>query len=108
MATDAAPARICVSGSMTIYEAAGQKDELLAALAAAAALDLDLAQVDEADTAGLQLLLLLRREGDRAGKPVRVLRLSPALAEVLDRYGLGTGFADLPPQRADGADEGQP
>lgn len=94
----AVPVRIDVSGAMTIYEAAEQKARLLAALAAASALELDLGEVDEADTAGLQLLLLLRREGARAGKPVRVLRLSPAVTEVLERYGLDTGSSDLPPQ----------
>lgn len=92
----AAPVRIDVSGGMTIYEAAEHKVRLLAALDAASALELDLGEVDEADTAGLQLLLLLRREGARAGKPVRVLRLSPAVADVLQRYGLDAGFASLP------------
>lgn len=94
----AAPVRIDVSGGMTIYEAAEHKARMLAALAGASALELDLGAVDEADTAGLQLLLLLRREGARAGKPVRVLRLSPAVADVLRRYGLDSGFSDLPPQ----------
>lgn len=93
---DAAPVRLSLAGSMTIYEAAAQKGELLAALASAPALELDLGGVDEADTAGLQLLLLLRREAASGGKPVRVLSLSPALVEVLDRYGLGSAFAELP------------
>lgn len=93
-----AATRISLSGSMTIYEAAAHKQELLAALAAAQALELDLGAVDEADTAGLQLLLLLRREAARGGKPLRVVGLSPALVEVLDSYGLGTAFADLPTQ----------
>lgn len=93
---DAAPVRISVAGSMTIYEAAAQKVELLAALDSAPALELDLGAVDEADTAGLQLLLLLRREAAAGGKPVRVVSVSPALAEVLDRYGLDSAFADLP------------
>lgn len=100
---DAAPVRISVVGSMTIYEAATQKGELLAALAGAPALELDLGGVDEADTAGLQLLLLLRREAAAGGKPVRVVSVSPALVEVLDRYGLDGAFADLPaPTAAEG------
>lgn len=92
----AIPVRLTLAGSMTIYEAAAQKGELLAALARAPALELDLGAVDEADTAGLQLLLLLRREAAAGGKPVRVVALSPTLLEVLDRYGLGSAFADLP------------
>lgn len=103
-----APARISLSGGMTIYEAAAHKSELLAALAGAQALELDLGAVDEADTAGLQLLLLLRREGARAGKPVRVVSLSPALLEVLDRYGLASAFAHLPTSEPSPAAEGKP
>jgi len=90
------PVRVTVEGSMTIYEAAEHKSELLAALGDATALELDLGEVDEADTAGLQLLLLARREAAHAGKTLRVVRLGPALAEVLDRWGLRGAFADPP------------
>jgi anti-anti-sigma regulatory factor len=47
---------------MTIYQAQAQKEQLLAALAATEHLELDLSAVTEMDTAGLQLLLLLKRE----------------------------------------------
>lgn len=104
----AAPVRVALAGSMTIYEAAAQKGELLAALAGAPALELDLGGVDEADTAGLQLLLLLAREAASDGKPVRVVSLSPALVEVLDRYGLASAFADLPAGDPVRAAEGRP
>lgn len=92
-----APVRITVEGSMTIYEAAEHKAELLAVLGDATVLELNLGEVDEADTAGLQLLLLARREAARAGKTLRVVRLGPALAEVLDRWGLRGDFTDAPP-----------
>lgn len=105
---DAAPVRMSLAGTMTIYEAAAQKVQLLAALAAAPALELDLGGVEEADTAGLQLLLLLRREAASSGKPVRAVSLSPALVEVLDRYGLGSTFADLRASDPIHAAEGRP
>lgn len=105
---DAVRVRMALAGSMTIYEAAVQKGELLAALANAPALELDLGGVDEADTAGLQLLLLLRREAASGGKPVRVVALSPAIVEVLDRYGLASAFADLPASDPIHAAEGRP
>ena len=88
--------RVTVVGSMTIYEAAEHKAELLAALADAAELEVDLGGVDEADTAGLQLLLLTRREADRAGQPLRIASLSPVMSEVLQRYGLQAAFAVSP------------
>lgn len=52
--------RVSVSGDMTVYCAADLKPALLAE--AATLRELDLSQVQELDTAGLQLLLLLNRE----------------------------------------------
>jgi anti-sigma B factor antagonist len=92
--------RLTVDGPMTIYEASGNKTELLEALADGRGLEIDLSNVDEIDTAGLQLLVLTQREGGKVGKPVRLVAQSAALLEVLNRYGLGTCFDDptAPPQ----------
>jgi anti-sigma B factor antagonist len=92
--------RLTVEGPMTIYEASENKNELLEALADGGGLEIDLSNVDEIDTAGLQLLVLTQREGRKAGKPVRFVAQSAALFEVLDRYGLGSRFDDpaAPPQ----------
>jgi anti-sigma B factor antagonist len=87
-------ARVTVSGPMTIYEAIENKRELLEALAAGNGLEIDLSDVDEVDTAGLQLLLLAHREGSKAGKPVRLAAPGAALLEVLERYGLQSYFSD--------------
>jgi anti-sigma B factor antagonist len=86
--------RLTVDGAMTVYEAGANRTELLDALADGKALEIDLAQVDEIDTAGLQLLVLTRREGLKAGKPVRLLAPSMAVMEATDRYGLGSWFDD--------------
>lgn len=87
--------RLTIDGAMTVYEASESKSELLAALADGAGLEIDLAGVDEIDTAGLQLLVLTRREGAQAGKPVRLADPSAALLEALDRYGMRSTF-ELP------------
>jgi anti-anti-sigma regulatory factor len=84
--------RVTLDGALTVYEAVDAKRELLHALAASAELEVDANGLDEIDTAGLQLLLLLRREALRAAKPVRLAGASQALAEVLDRYGLAAPF----------------
>lgn len=86
--------RLTVEGAMTVYEASADKTELLEALADGKSLEIDLAQVDEIDTAGLQLLMLARREGLKAGTPVRLLAPSVAVIEATDRYGLGSWFDD--------------
>ena len=83
-----------VEGSMTIYEAAAAKPLLLSALAAAKETEIDLSSVDEMDTAGLQLLILVKRESLTAGKVFRLTGHSPASLDVLERYNLGAYFGD--------------
>jgi len=83
-----------VQGSMTIYEAAADKPALLGALANATEMEIDLSAVVEMDTAGLQLLILVKRESLRAGKPVRLTGHSEASLDVLDRYNLAGYFGD--------------
>src|SRR5258708_21523634 len=83
-----------VEGSMTIYEAAADKPLLLRALAMAKETEIDLSSVDEMDSAGLQLLILVKRESLKAGKVLRVTGHSPASLDVLERYNLGAYFGD--------------
>jgi anti-anti-sigma factor len=81
-------ARFAPTGALTIYEAPFLKAGLLQALAAGGELTVDLGGVEEMDTAGLQLLLLARREAQRANRPLRIASPSPGCREVLARYGL--------------------
>src|SRR6266404_97787 len=85
---------VVVQGNMTIYEAAAAKPALLGALAEATEMEIDLSSVVEMDTAGLQLLILVKRESLRAGKPVRLTGHSEASLDVLDRYNLSGYFGD--------------
>jgi anti-anti-sigma factor len=59
----ASPGGARVTGEMTVYTAAAVKSALLEALRAhqEVAFELDLSEVTELDTAGLQLLLMLNR-----------------------------------------------
>ena len=83
-----------VEGSMTIYEAAADKPLLLSALATANETEIDLSSVDEMDTAGLQLLILVKRESLKAGKVLRLIAHSQASLDVLECYNLGAYFGD--------------
>jgi len=83
-----------VEGSMTIYEAAADKPLLLSAVATAKETEIDLSSVDEMDTAGVQLLILVKRESLKAGKVLRLTGHSPASLDVLERYNLGAYFGD--------------
>lgn len=88
---------VAIGGAMTIYEAPEHKRELLAALAAGDGLDIDLSDVDEMDTAGMQLLLLVRREARSVGKTAELVAPSTAAQEVLNRYQLAASFGEDAP-----------
>lgn len=57
---------LAIEGELTIAHVRSRKDQCMAALAAGVR-TLDLRDVTHVDGAGLQLLLLLRREADRHG-----------------------------------------
>ena len=77
------PWELRLAGEMTIFAAAELKQPLLEALAGAPALKLDLSRVEELDTSGLQLLMLLAREARSAGKPLVLGELSQPAEEAL-------------------------
>ena len=85
---------ILAEGSMNIYAATQQKSVLLEALQKHRHLEIDLSEVDEMDTAGLQLLLLLRRTAAQTGKSISLVAHSPASLDVIDRYDLAAYFGD--------------
>lgn len=89
-----AAGRFRLDGDMTIYEAAALKTSLLTALKEAPMLELDLSGIEELDTAGLQLLLLLKQEAQAEGQHVRFIQHSPAVREVLDLCDLAAIFGD--------------
>lgn len=71
---------VTVSGDMTVYAAAELKTALLAEVAAGNTA-LDLAQVQEFDTAGLQLLLMLNRE---LSGGLKIVACSPGVRATLE------------------------
>ncbi len=73
---------------MTIYRAAELKPALLEAVRAHAAPALDLSAVTEFDSAGLQLLLMARREAARLGKQLAVPAASAAVRDVFVLLGI--------------------
>jgi anti-anti-sigma factor len=79
---------------LTIYHAQEHKDRLLAALDTGDGLELDLSQVGEIDTAGLQLLILAKQEAARREKTLAIVAHSPAVRETLDFCNLTAFFGD--------------
>lgn len=85
---------LAITDDLTIYNALAQKQVLLDALAANSELELNLAQVAEMDTAGLQLLILLKKEAQRAGKQVRIVAHSQAVSSVIAFCNIAAEFGD--------------
>jgi anti-anti-sigma factor len=83
-----AAARLAVEGEMTIYRAAELHPVLLDAVRAHDAPQLDLSGVTEFDCAGMQLLLVARREARRLGKDLVLLGASPAVRDAFALLGM--------------------
>lgn len=86
--------RLTVDGEMTIYTAQELKDALLAPLAEGGNVELDLGAVSEIDSAGLQLLILLKSETRAQGKLLSITSHSPAVLDILDLCNLEGFFGD--------------
>lgn len=86
--------RLSLDEDLTIYNAVAHKQRLLTALAAHPALELDLSGVAEIDTAGFQLLLLVKREAARQGKSAAIVAHSPAVRDTIDFFNMAAQFGD--------------
>jgi len=95
-AAPAAPAPLRLEGELSIYRAEEIRQALLAALAADGDVGIDLTDVSEVDTAGVQLLLAARASAATAGKTLRVTAMSPAVEEVLALFDLAPVFEATP------------
>lgn len=85
---------LCLAKDMTIYNALDQKQELLDALSISDDVELDLSQVGEIDTAGLQLLILLKKEAQRIGKRVIIVAHSQPVRSLIDFCNLAAELGD--------------
>ena len=86
--------RLSLTEDLTIYHAIEQKAFLLEALAHNDELELDLNEVGDIDTAGLQLLLLLKKEAQRAGKRVAIVAHSQTVRALIDFCNLAAEMGD--------------
>ena len=83
-----------IAGDMTIYEAAAQCGEVLAALEGQDELEIDLAGVTALDTAGLQVLMLAKKTAAAHGASLRLTGHSAAVVDAFDLLQLGQFFGD--------------
>lgn len=83
-----------LEGELTIYSVSEAKDQLHAALDTQPTLQLNLADLEELDTAGVQLLIWLKQEAHRRGKTLVLYAHSPAVLEVFDLLKVARMFGD--------------
>lgn len=87
--------QLAIKDDMTIYNAESLKETLLGYFhPGTRELQLDLSAVTEIDSAGLQLLLLLKAEAQKRGFTLRLLQHSEAVIEVFELLKLGMYFGD--------------
>lgn len=78
-----------IAGDMTIYAAASIRDELFALVPdCRGTIELDLSDVTALDTAGLQIVLMIRRLAQARGATFRVSKPSAAVLEVIELCGM--------------------
>lgn len=85
---------LAIEGELTIFTAAEQKPKLLKFLNKGKQLEINLAGVTEIDTAGLQLLILIKREAAQVGKSLSFVMHSKAVLETLELANLIGPFGD--------------
>ncbi len=77
---------LTLTGEMTIYTSAKLKDILFNEIKSNKGIMLDLAKIDEADSAGFQLLLFFKRESELLGKNFIITELSNRLKSICTLY----------------------
>ena len=83
-----------IAGELTIYTAAFEKQQLKEFLDTDDDLEVNLSQVSELDSAGLQLLILLKREAAQRNKKLRYSMHSKAVLEILEMCNMTAVFGD--------------
>lgn len=86
--------KLAIEGDFTIFAAQALKERLLAALNEGKELEVDLSQVSEMDSAGLQLMVATKREAGNRDQALRFVGHSPTVVDTLDLTDLSGHFGD--------------
>ncbi len=88
------PTLVAIQDEMTIYNVLEQKNALQPCLKPGHELQIDLSQVSEIDSAGIQLLIFLKNEAIRKQNELSFVHHSQAVVEVVDVFNLSSFFND--------------
>nr|MBP9652995.1 STAS domain-containing protein [Rhodocyclaceae bacterium] len=85
---------MALGGELTIYAAAELKERLVGAVDDSGEMEIDLSNVSDIDSAGLQVLVLAKRHALAAGKTLQMVGHSRPVMELLELYDLAALFGD--------------
>jgi len=91
---DGSTTLLVIQDEMTIYNVLEQKNTLFSYLKADQELQLDLSEVGEIDSAGMQLLIMLKKQAGRINNQFSLVDHSQAVVEVLELFNLVPFFGD--------------
>lgn len=80
---------IKITGDLTIYQVAEWRERLLPALLGSNEIQLDLSEMGEIDTAGLQILIALNRQVADENGSFSIVSCSESVRQVIDFMKLG-------------------
>lgn len=86
--------RLAIEGELNIYTAAEWKKRLQDLVGQGGNLELDLGAVQELDTAGLQLLIMAKKEASDRNQQLLLSNHSQAVLEVFELCGVAAFFGD--------------
>lgn len=89
-----APGQFFLTGELCIFNASELKQKLRSFAEVGATYTLDLGEVSELDTAGLQLLLMAKREATQDGWNLSYVNHSEPVLETIRLLGLGVELDD--------------
>lgn len=83
---------LLIKGEMTIYQAQELKTSLHSFINNYKKFELDLSQVSEIDSSGMQLLLLFRKKATQANGSIKLLACSEAVSNLITLFGMQDWF----------------
>jgi anti-sigma B factor antagonist len=86
--------KLILEGDLTIYQATEIYEKFKKQLAACKSIDIDLQSVTEIDTAGVQVMLAVKRKATLAGIPVSMTMHSEPVVEVFELMNIAHEFGD--------------
>lgn len=85
---------MALQGEFTIFNAAAIREQILACMDGACELEIDLSQVIEIDSAGMQLMVSAKKEAAAQGIVLHYTGHSPAVQDLLDLCDLSAILGD--------------